>query len=88
MLVYYGIPAGIVFLVALSAYLRDTAVPKNRPFDWLFILVTALLWPVTAPFIAWKKVTALLADPPKNEGVELRSQPVSKLEALYRRQYY
>lgn len=57
MLVYYGIPASVVFVVALSAFWLDAATPKNRPSDWAFIGLVALLWPVTAPFIVWKKVS-------------------------------
>ena len=80
MLVYYGIPAGIVFCVVLSAYLRDTATPKNRPFDWFFIVVVTLLWPVTAPSMVWKKVTTLLKARSQRQKSSASIHPRSALE--------
>ena len=59
MLLYYSIPAGLVLIITLSAYWRDQTIPKTRPFDWFFIAVTTLLWPLTAPFIVWKKLVTL-----------------------------
>ncbi len=90
MLVYYGIPASIVFVVALSAFLQDAGTPKNRPFDWFFIVVTALLWPVTAPFIVWKKVSRRLNQPRKAQEVRFSTDDtspaaISALEAILRR---
>ncbi|MEO0541814.1 MAG: hypothetical protein AAFZ80_13270 [Cyanobacteria bacterium P01_A01_bin.105] len=97
--VYYGLPAIVVFFVALDAFVRDTEAPKNRPFDWAFIVIAALLWPITGPFIVWKKVTRLWAKPQKPlpaqphlskgqtsvDQASSRSHPISTVESISRR---
>lgn len=53
---YYVLPATITFLVALYAFFKDTAASKTSVLNWSFVIVTGLLWPITLPFIIWKKV--------------------------------
>jgi hypothetical protein len=56
MLFYYALPAGVVFLIVLSAFLVDQTTPKTNVRAWLFVVIATLIWPVTLPFIVWKKV--------------------------------
>ncbi|NEP18001.1 MAG: hypothetical protein F6J97_14030 [Leptolyngbya sp. SIO4C1] len=56
MLAYYVIPAVTVFFIVLIAFLLDSTTPKTNRTAWLFVFVAAALWPVTLPFILWKKI--------------------------------
>ncbi|MGD1855789.1 MAG: hypothetical protein ACFB2W_16235 [Leptolyngbyaceae cyanobacterium] len=56
---YYVLPATVTFLIALSAFFRDTAASKKSVFNWVFVVVAALLWPLTLPFIVWKKLLSV-----------------------------
>ncbi len=53
---YYALPATITFLIALYAFFKDTAASKVSVLNWSFVVVTGLLWPITLPFIVWKKL--------------------------------
>lgn len=57
---YYAIPALITFLIAMYAFFRDRAASKASVLNWVFVVVTGLLWPITLPFILWKKLSLLL----------------------------
>lgn len=56
---YYAVPAGITFLIALVAFLKDTGASKASVFNWLFLVVVGLLWPLTLPFIVGKRLLSL-----------------------------
>lgn len=56
---YYVLPAVTAFLIALYAFFNDTAASKTSVLNWAFVIVTGLLWPITLPFIVWKKLSAL-----------------------------
>ncbi|MBT9315593.1 hypothetical protein [Leptothoe spongobia] len=56
---YYVLPATVTFLIALSAFFRDTAASKTSVLNWAFVIVAGLLWPITLPFIIWKKLSSL-----------------------------
>lgn len=56
---YYWLPATVTFLIALSAFFRDKAASKTSVLNWAFVIVAGLLWPVTLPFIVWKKLLSL-----------------------------
>ena len=55
---YYVLPAVITFLIALYAFFKDTAASKTSVLNWSFVIVSGLLWPITLPFIVWKKLLA------------------------------
>ncbi len=46
----------ITFLIVSSALLKDDSADKRSAFIWLFVLVTALIWPITLPFIISSKL--------------------------------
>ncbi|NEP58971.1 MAG: hypothetical protein F6K31_18445 [Symploca sp. SIO2G7] len=56
---HYVVPAAITFLITLYAFLKDTNAPKNNGLNWAFVIVTGLLWPITLPFIIWKRLSSL-----------------------------
>jgi hypothetical protein len=51
MLTYYAVPAGLMFVFVLSRFLRDPTTPKTQLNAWIFVCVTALVWPIALPFI-------------------------------------
>ncbi len=57
---YYILPAVATFLIAIYAFFKDTAASKTSVLNWVFVIVTGLLWPLTLPFILWKKLSAVL----------------------------
>ena len=56
---YYALPATITFLIALYAFFKDADASKASILNWAFIVVAGLLWPLTLPFIVWKKLLSL-----------------------------
>lgn len=58
---HYVVPAGVTFLIALYAFLRDAEASKSSVLNWSFLLVSGLLWPITLPFIVWKKLLSLFS---------------------------
>lgn len=56
---YYVLPATLAFLMALYAFLKDDESSKASALNWVFILVTGVLWPITLPFILWKRFLLL-----------------------------
>ncbi|MEL6937716.1 MAG: hypothetical protein AAFO84_00820 [Cyanobacteria bacterium J06598_1] len=48
----------MTFATVLQAFLKDTETPKNSTRAWVFILVAALIWPITLPFIISSKLRA------------------------------
>ena len=65
---YYVLPAAITCLIALYAFFKDTDASKTSVLNWAFVIVTGLLWPVTLPFIVWKKLLSLFTP----DDVELK----------------
>jgi len=45
--------------IVISAFLKDRNVSKFSLNDWAFILIAALLWPITLPFIFSSKVKSV-----------------------------
>lgn len=58
---HYVLPATLTFLIAVYAFFRDTEASKGSILNWTFVLVTGLLWPITLPFIIWKKLSTFLS---------------------------
>lgn len=56
---YYVLPAAFTFLIALYAFFKDTEASKGSLLNWAFVIITGLLWPLTLPFIVWKKLSSL-----------------------------
>jgi hypothetical protein len=56
MLTYYAVPAGLMFVFVLMRFLRDSTTPKTHLNAWIFVFVTALVWPLALPFILWQLV--------------------------------
>ena len=56
MAIGYWIFAGITFTIVLQAFLKDFQASKRDAKAWLFILIAALLWPITLPFIIRRKL--------------------------------
>ncbi len=71
---HYVLPATITFLVALYAFFQDTTASKVSTLNWAFVLVTGLLWPITLPFIIWKKLLVLfnMSRKDQKDGVEIK----------------
>ena len=63
---YYVLPAAITFLIALLAFFRDTDASKTSVLNWSFVVVSGLLWPLTLPFIVWKRRLALSTESSSN----------------------
>lgn len=57
---YYALPAIVTFLIALYAFFKDTAASKASVLNWTFVIVAGLIWPLTLPFIVWKKLSSNL----------------------------
>ncbi|MGD1952202.1 MAG: hypothetical protein ACFB14_21520 [Leptolyngbyaceae cyanobacterium] len=74
---YYALPATLTFLIALYAFFKDTDASKTSVLNWAFIVVSGLLWPLTLPFIVWKKLLSLLAL--KDIEARFRRSPISYL---------
>ncbi|MEO0394685.1 MAG: hypothetical protein AAF243_01710 [Cyanobacteria bacterium P01_A01_bin.137] len=66
---YYVLPAVITFLIALYAFFKDAAAVKTSVLNWAFVIVTGLLWPITLPFIVWKRLLVLFF---KQGNIELQ----------------
>lgn len=67
---HYVLPAAITCLIALYAFLRDTDASKKSALNWAFVIVASLLWPITLPFIVWKRLLSLFT--PDNVDLKLR----------------
>lgn len=67
---YYALPASITFLIALSAFFRDTAASKVSVLNWSFVVAAGLLWPITLPFMIWKKLRSRFQPAPGVESEE------------------
>ena len=55
---HYVVPAIVTFLIALYAFFKDAEADKTLGLNWAFVIVTGLLWPITLPFIVWKKLAS------------------------------
>lgn len=55
----YGLPAILVFLYGLQAFLGDRTTPNTHAQSWAFLVLMALLWPIALPSIIWKKAKGL-----------------------------
>jgi predicted permease len=55
MLLVFFLPATVVATVAAQALLQDPEASALNPAAWGFILVAALLWPLTLPSMLRKK---------------------------------
>ena len=73
---YYVLPAVITFLIALYAFFKDAAAVKTSVLNWTFVIVTGLLWPITLPFIIWKRLSSLFFKPGNIELQFRRSHPI------------
>lgn len=73
---YYVFPAAITFLVALYAFFQDNAASKRSGLNWAFVVVTGVLWPITLPFIIWKKLSSLF----RQEHTEFTFSPHTAVE--------
>lgn len=67
---HYVVPAAITVLIVLYAFFRDAEASKASFLNWAFVMVAGLLWPITLPFIIWKKLLSLFKQ--ENVEVELR----------------
>ena len=54
-MLFYFLPAGLVLAIAVHALLQDGTTPNHHLESWLFIILAALLWPVTLPSMLRKK---------------------------------
>ncbi|PSB30679.1 hypothetical protein C7B82_08385 [Stenomitos frigidus ULC18] len=50
-MVFYLIPAALVFSTALQAFLEDESTPKTHFDSWIMLIMASLLWPITLPSI-------------------------------------
>jgi hypothetical protein len=50
-MVFYLIPATLVFLTALHTFLEDESTPKTHLDSWVMLSVASMLWPITLPAI-------------------------------------
>lgn len=57
----YVAPAAITFLIALYAFYRDVKASKTSVLNWAFVIAVGLLWPITLPFIVWKRLLSLFS---------------------------
>ncbi|NEQ53791.1 MAG: hypothetical protein F6K11_27280 [Leptolyngbya sp. SIO3F4] len=71
---YYVLPATVTFVIVLSAFFRDKAASKTSVLNWAFVLVAGALWPITLPFIVWKKLVSLFTQ--DNVEVIFRRNPI------------
>ena len=71
---YYALPAAITFLIALYAFFKDTAASKASVLNWSFVVVAGLLWPITLPFIVWKRLRSRQTSvvKPEDAGFEVK----------------
>ncbi|MEL7504270.1 MAG: hypothetical protein AAFN18_17590 [Cyanobacteria bacterium J06554_6] len=51
--------------------------------NWIFVGVAALLWPLTTPFIIWKKTTTFLKQRQQPEKRTEPTSPASSLESIH-----
>lgn len=74
-MLFYFMPAALVFAIALQALMQDGAALKADSETWIFILLAAALWPMTLPSILWKKYTEMTAStqlfPASSNGINL-----------------
>ena len=50
-MVFYFIPAALVFFKGLQAFLEDESTPKTHFDSWVILVAAALLWPITLPIM-------------------------------------
>lgn len=58
---HYVVPAGLTILIALYAFFKDSEASKASVLNWSFVIVSGLLWPITLPFIIWKRLITLFS---------------------------
>lgn len=56
MVIAYWTLAGLTAAIILRAFFRDRQARKDDPQAWIFILVAALLWPLTLPSMVASKI--------------------------------
>ncbi|MGB3571517.1 MAG: hypothetical protein WBA01_05700 [Phormidesmis sp.] len=49
---------GVTLSIVLSALFKDHSADRRSLSTWLFVGVTALIWPITLPFIISSKLRA------------------------------
>lgn len=57
-MLFYFIPASIVFAFCSSLLIADSSSPKDLE-SWLFILLASLIWPICLPSILRKQYSNL-----------------------------
>lgn len=57
----YLVPAAITGLLALYAFFKDAKASKSSVLNWAFVAAVGLLWPITLPFILWKRLLLLFS---------------------------
>ncbi|MBE9066970.1 hypothetical protein IQ260_09915 [Leptolyngbya cf. ectocarpi LEGE 11479] len=57
----YVAPAAITFLIALYAFFKDAKASKASVLNWAFVITVGLLWPITLPFIVWKRLLLIFS---------------------------
>lgn len=60
-MVFYCVPALVVFLLTYDALLKDPTSPNDGVENWVFISIASLIWPLTLPCILRKKMMAWYA---------------------------
>ncbi|HEY9763279.1 MAG TPA: hypothetical protein V6D07_12190 [Trichocoleus sp.] len=74
-MLFYFTPATLVVAIALQTLMQSGASSKPDGETWMFILLAAVLWPVTLPSILWKKYTDMTASTlffsASNQGITL-----------------
>ena len=56
MAIAYATIFTLTFAVVLNAFLKDRSTAKSSLKAWLFVLVAALIWPITLPIILRSKL--------------------------------
>ena len=74
MVTAYCIIFVITLSIVLNAFIKDTDADGNIE-AWLFILLTALLWPITLPFIISSKLRAYQKRIKANRAQSPKTQP-------------
>ena len=68
-MVFYFIPAALVFLTALHAFLEDESTPKTHLDSWVMVVVASTLWPITLPAI----MNHLVSEASRNDKVNYKT---------------
>jgi len=47
-MLFYLLPAGVMFVIALCLFENDNTTPRSDIYSWIVLLLASALWPVTA----------------------------------------